>query len=303
MALFSLVVAATQRLNLWGILYLLLVGWLRFAVPRDAPRLRAASWLGARALLGVAVALQYLAALSLPPTVLPAPDRRPWSGWGDGWLDSTGRQLNGTCARLGSVPADGASGLVCWLGLDGGLPVHVLWVDLAALCVCTLCCAARRAVPDHVDAPMGGPRLAWAERWVLRVGHVIALLLSFSLSSLAALQQASGLLWMGYLLLSLLVLVRGTWRATIPSRRRHGLAHSRHSRLGTGGGHSRLGTGLGTGLSMVRRLSGGQRRWRWEAAVGGGAAWRAVHRYAWAVPLVVVAYQAPLLCYVLYDHA
>ena len=35
-------------------------------------------------------------------------------------------------------------------------------------------------------------------RWLLRVGHVVALLLSFALSSLAALQQASGLLWMGY---------------------------------------------------------------------------------------------------------
>ena len=106
------------------------------------------------------------------------------------------------------------------------------------------------------------------------MGHVVALLLSFALSSLAALQQASGLLWMGYLLLSLLVLVRGTWRATLPSRRRHASrhAHSHHSRLGAGGRH---------------------RRWRWEAATGGGAAWRAVHRYAWAVPLLVVAYQAP----------
>ena len=80
-ALFSLVVAATQRLNLWGLLYLLLVGWLRFAPPRGmrgmrgmggmngagagagadargASRLPAASWLGVRVLLGTAVALQ-----------------------------------------------------------------------------------------------------------------------------------------------------------------------------------------------------------------------------------------------------
>ena len=81
------------------------------------------------------------------------------------------------------------------------------------------------------------------------MGHVAALLLSFALSSLAGLQKASGLLWMGYLLLSLLVLVRGTWRPTLSSR--------------------------------------------WEAATGGGAAWRALRRYAWAVPLLVVAYQAP----------
>ena len=32
-ALFGVVVAATQRLNLWGLLYLLAVGWLRFVVP------------------------------------------------------------------------------------------------------------------------------------------------------------------------------------------------------------------------------------------------------------------------------
>jgi hypothetical protein len=197
------------------------------------------------------------------------------------------RQLNGTCARLGSVPADGASGLVCWLGLDGGLPVRVLWVDLVALGLCTLRCAARRAVPD---APMGGPRLAWAERWLLRVGHVAALLLCFALSSLAALQQASGLLWMGYLLLSLLVLVRGTWRATRPRRRRQASHHPHHPHHPHRPHHSHHSHHSHLGAGGWRR-----RRWRWEAAVRGGAAWRAVHRYAWAVPLLVVAYQAPLV--------
>ena len=96
--------AATQRLNLWGLLYLMLVGWLRFAVPRGmssdaradagagrASWLREASWLCVRVLLGTSVALQYLATLSLPPTVLPAPGRRPWADWGESWLDSTGR--------------------------------------------------------------------------------------------------------------------------------------------------------------------------------------------------------------------
>ena len=64
-------------------------------------RFRTASWLAARLLLGTSVALQYLARLSLPPTVLAAPERRPWAEWVDGWLDSAGTQPNGTCARLG----------------------------------------------------------------------------------------------------------------------------------------------------------------------------------------------------------
>ena len=77
-----LTVTLILTLTRWGLIYLLLVGWLRFAVPRGmsdagagadargtdardtdargASRLRAASWLGLRVLIGTAVALQLL---------------------------------------------------------------------------------------------------------------------------------------------------------------------------------------------------------------------------------------------------
>ena len=79
---------------------------------------------------------------------------------------------------------------------------------------------------------------------------------------------------MGYLLLSLLVLVRGTWRATLPAV---AATQAATRTPATPALTPAVDTGEGGG----------------EAATGGGAAWRAVHRYAWAVPLLVVAYQAP----------
>ena len=79
------------RLNLWGLLYVLLAGWLRFG------RAGRASWLAARAVLAVAIALQYAAGVSLPPSVWAEPARRPWVTWGAGW--PAGAE---TCARLGS---------------------------------------------------------------------------------------------------------------------------------------------------------------------------------------------------------
>ena len=80
-----------MRLNLWGLLYVLLAGWLRFG------RAGRASWLAARAVLAVAIALQYAAGVSLPPSVWAEPARRPWVTWGAGW--PAGAE---TCARLGS---------------------------------------------------------------------------------------------------------------------------------------------------------------------------------------------------------
>ena len=79
------------RLNLWGLLYVLLAGWLRFG------RAGRASWLAARAVLAVSIALQYAAGVSLPPSVWAEPARRPWDTWGAGW--PAGAE---TCARLGS---------------------------------------------------------------------------------------------------------------------------------------------------------------------------------------------------------
>ena len=244
-ALFTLVVAATQRLNVWGVFYMLAVGWLRFAgCGEPDSRLSRASWLVTRILLVLAVLLQYIAALTLPPTVLPHPDRRPWSTMGDGWMDATSVRLNATCARLGSMPADEASGLVCWLALDGGLPARTLWVDLCALAMCTLRDVIRRTAPLADAAAAAGPRLAWAERWILRSSHVVTLLLIFLLSSAASLQESSGLLAMGYLIISLYT------------------------------------------LAFARRNSVDE-----EA----GRPWRHIHRYAWLVLAVLVAFQAPLV--------
>ena len=70
---------------------MLLAGWLRFG------RAGRASWLAARAVLAVAIALQYAAGVSLPPSVWAEPARRPWVTWGADW--PAGAE---TCARLGS---------------------------------------------------------------------------------------------------------------------------------------------------------------------------------------------------------
>ena len=112
LALLWLVLAALLRLNAWGVVYILAVGGLRFR-PKDT-RVR---WASAALVLLSSVLFQYLSLLSLmPPSVWPAPDRRPWVGWG-----SSLPTANGTCQRLGSdSPATfGTAGFVCWLGVDG----------------------------------------------------------------------------------------------------------------------------------------------------------------------------------------
>ena len=179
------------------------------------------------------------------------------------------------------------------------------------------------------------------------MGHVVALLLVFVLSSLAALQQASALLrmdylvrvgvrpnpnpnhnphpnpnpspypkpnpnrdpnqasgggallWMGYLLLSLLVLVRGTWRQAMRT--------ISHNRRGAWLGRSSAIAGAifrpanptppphPAPPTQPRRprlgAAQGQREKQWEMAVGGGLAWHAAHRYAWLVLLLILIYQ------------
>ena len=74
----GLVLAALVRINLWALLYVLLAGWLRFM------RAGALSWTTARLLLLLSIAMQYSAALSLPPALWPKPHRRPWVGFGSG---------------------------------------------------------------------------------------------------------------------------------------------------------------------------------------------------------------------------
>ena len=213
LALLGLMAAAVVRLNLWGLVYVLIAGWLRFG------RAGRASWLAARAVLAVAIALQYAAGVSLPPSVWPEPARRPWDTWGADWPPAAA-----TCARLGSnaTTTNGqlTSGLVCWAGLGGGLSPWWLSADFAAFGLCTLRCAAApalaaaRAAAPRLDAlPRGAPRVLRAaaalECGVLLSAPALALVALFALAALSNLQTAaSGLLSGGYLLLTLGLLGR-----------------------------------------------------------------------------------------------
>ena len=213
LALLGLMTAAVVRLNLWGLVYVLIAGWLRFG------RAGRASWLAARAVLAIAIALQYAAGVSLPPSVWPEPARRPWDTWGADWSPAAA-----TCARLGSnaTTTNGqlASGLVCWAGLGGGLSSWWLSADFAAFGLCTLRCAAApalaaaRAAAPRLDAlPRGAPRMLRAaaalERGILLSAPALALVALFALAALSNLQTAaSGLLSGGYLLLTLGLLGR-----------------------------------------------------------------------------------------------
>ena len=137
--------------------------------------------------------------------------------------------------------------------------------------------------------------LARAEKWLLRVSHVVALLLVFVLSSLAAwLGLGPGLLWMGYLLLSLLVLVRGTWRQAMRtiSRNRRGAWLGRSSAIAGAIFRNPANPNPPTHARRPRLgAAQGQREKQWEERVGGGLAWRAAHRYAWLVLLLILVYQ------------
>ena len=77
----------------------------RWARGGGAPRneratgIRHAEWVGICVWLVISIGMQYMATLSpLPPTVWPAPDRRPWTDWGMSW-----EYAEGTCARTGSL--------------------------------------------------------------------------------------------------------------------------------------------------------------------------------------------------------
>lgn len=125
----------------WGLLYVLAAGWLTFVAPcvREPDGTCPRSWLAVRVLLATSIAIQYAAALSAPPTVWAEPDRRPWAHIGHGWPEA-----NGTCARLGVTPVDAASGLVCWMAVDGTKNTSTLLWEMTALGTLTLCCLCPR---------------------------------------------------------------------------------------------------------------------------------------------------------------
>ena len=183
----------------------------RWARGGGAPRneratgIRHAEWVGICVWLVISIGMQYMATLSpLPPTVWPAPDRRPWTDWGmsweyaegtcahrqphqqhpprahvaravqrhpdrqpqqrhlfelaqheHGWLDEL-RRLLGLGGAISSslmrpppsaAPPPGpsaetlqmlTSGLMCYAGLDGGVPLAWLAMDVITLMLCAL---------------------------------------------------------------------------------------------------------------------------------------------------------------------
>ena len=264
LAVLSLLVAAAVRLNMWAVVYTAAAGWVRFVSDSRA------SWLGVRLILVASVALQYAASLSLPPSLLPMPSRRPWIAWGchehDHACDDTWSPAAATCSQLGvrnvSALADAPpSGLMCWAALDGQLSTTWLSPDLIAFALATLHAHTADAfqhraadastqplhahdLPSRALAYSGVLRILHVcEAWVLRAAPPLALLAVFVLACLSSLSAGLGLLTGGYLALSM-----------------HHLATHRELYRPT-----------------ARR------------------AWRVLHFYAWLVPALRLLYQAPLV--------
>ena len=255
-----LTLTTVARLNLWGLLYLLAIGHvaLRVGYRRDASA-EASAWGRAGALIAIAIVAQYAAALSMPPSVWPDP-RRPWAMWADGYAPAAH-----ACERLGSTAR--ASGLVCWMSIDGGTPITNVRLDLASLATCLLAAlalGAPRAAPSREPSPSATerPQPPTASRtasrtaasraraatwrvistwrlWTLRLGHVAVLVALLCVSTAANVDAAHGLVGIGYVAISL--------------------------------------AALAGEAALVRRRS---------------AWWRFLHVYAWAVLLLILLMQA-----------
>ena len=160
LALVALLFAAAIRLNVWALLYASAVCHLRYRTL--GPRAKAMSWLATRALLASAIVMQYCARLSLPPSVWSRQDAdggRPWVLWGRQWASAAHE-----CQRLGH-PTSKASGVVCYLGLDGTLPPQWLVADFVALAACVLLASvsAPPVAANRVDPACCGPEAAQNE--------------------------------------------------------------------------------------------------------------------------------------------
>jgi hypothetical protein len=148
-ALWWLLWAAGRRLNAWGLLYVLAVGALRYSSLNCRLRLRGLSilWWSTRMLLATSICSQYLARLSMPPSVWPRThlDGRPWILWGHDFYPIVSEK---ECERLGHPNTD-ASGLVCYAALDGGLSTNWLCADFVALLACLLLQMSRETVSQR----------------------------------------------------------------------------------------------------------------------------------------------------------
>ena len=149
-ALLGLLVAAAMRLNLWAVLYACAAVTLRWSsryITRGS-RYTTCRWGGVRALLAASIALQYVTTLAFPPSVWPDDDGRPWVHWGATWP-----LVRGECQRFGHPPTS-ASGFICYMALDGGLPTWWLTYDFIALLMCILPSAApAMAILDEAVRP------------------------------------------------------------------------------------------------------------------------------------------------------
>ena len=125
LAIALLLLSACLRPSAWGLMYVSLVGYLclfRSRSPIDVV------WRAAQFALVLASLLHYTTSLSLPPSTLQPPERRPWAS-GD------------------------AYSAVHWAGLDGGGSSWARAIDLLALC---LCCARETLAARRHRGATGG---------------------------------------------------------------------------------------------------------------------------------------------------
>ena len=136
------------------------------------------------------------------------------------------------CDRLGSTAK--ASGLVCWMSMDGGTPITNLRLDLASLATCLLAALslnAPRVAPSRESSPSDTERpqpptttrttsrtaasraraATWRifstwRLWTLRLGHVTVLIALLCVSTAANVDAAHGILGIGYVAISLAAL-------------------------------------------------------------------------------------------------
>ena len=232
-----LVASAATSPTAWALPLLLAAALLRLLPPSSSPSSRSSSsasssssssssssasssqgswsgragpfaWLGARCLLACFVACAYLADISLPPAVWPAP-RRPWATWQAEWapaagqcagLNSTGvsppslEELSGVSPPPSEEPH---SGLVCWLGLAGERHTASALLAVLALTLCALCRDFALPPPRGAAASFAEERLrrlldAWPVREALPLLGILATLYAFATADPSLLSCVGG---------------------------------------------------------------------------------------------------------------
>ena len=237
LALTTLLFVAAVRLNAWALCYVVAAGALRYC--RCGPAPASNCWFATRMLLAASIITQYLARISLPPSVWPRTDveqGRPWVTWGANWS-----LADGECARLGHQSGP-ASGVVCYFAVTGVLSSWWMMADFIALLVCLLqlvtakttasSCAldltqelvadfatqhsGRISSADQVMTCSDDAFTTWtswcctslrsAEVWLLRLSHVIVMTAVVALAFTPNYNHTQGIFSLGYIFLSLAML-------------------------------------------------------------------------------------------------